>query len=128
MSIIVYFLSISIFNVTMSIQVGHRCTRMLFSDKWPLTYTLYLLQKLKTSNVGCHIGHVFAGSFAYADDIILLAPTASSMERQDMRVILLMLLRAGIYSSAKVMKNHRHVSNCRVILYPLSHVRNILVT
>jgi len=33
------------------------------------------------STVGCHIGHVFAGAFAYADDIILLAPTRYSMEK-----------------------------------------------
>ena len=50
----------------------------------PILFTIYmdvLLHRLKTSNVGCHVGHVFAGSFAYADDILLLAPTRSSMEK-----------------------------------------------
>ena len=49
----------------------------------PILFTIYmdvLLQRLKSSGVGCYIGHVFAGAFGYADDIILLAPTRSSMD------------------------------------------------
>ena len=48
----------------------------------PVLFTVYmdcLLQQLQKSKVGCHIGHAFTGAFAYADDIILLAPTKSSM-------------------------------------------------
>ena len=48
----------------------------------PVLFTIYmdvLLQRLKDSGVGCYIGHAFAGAFAYADDIILLAPSRSSM-------------------------------------------------
>jgi len=50
----------------------------------PLLFTVYmdcLLLRLKASHVGCHIGHVFSGAFAYADDIILLAPSTSSMDK-----------------------------------------------
>ena len=35
-----------------------------------------LLQKLAASGVGCHWGNLFAGSVWYADDIVLLAPSA----------------------------------------------------
>ena len=46
----------------------------------PILFTLYmdcLLERLKGANVGCHIGN----TFAYADDIILLATTRTSMKR-----------------------------------------------
>jgi hypothetical protein len=49
----------------------------------PILFTIYmdcLLQKLRMSGTGCYIGHVFAGAFAYADDLVLLAPTRGSME------------------------------------------------
>lgn len=49
----------------------------------PILFTVYmdkLLEQLKMSNVGCHIGHIFSGAFAYADDIILLSPTRSGMQ------------------------------------------------
>ncbi len=34
-----------------------------------------LLNELSKSNVGCHIGGVFAGVFGYADDLKLLTPS-----------------------------------------------------
>ena len=34
-----------------------------------------MLQRLYESGVGCYIGNVFVGALAYADDIVLLAPT-----------------------------------------------------
>ena len=30
---------------------------------------------------GCHIGHTFAGALAYADDIVLISPTANGMRK-----------------------------------------------
>ena len=42
---------------------------------------MFLLKHLKESGVGCYIGHVFVGALAYADDIILLTPTRTSMEK-----------------------------------------------
>jgi len=38
-----------------------------------------LLCALQNSGVGCYIGHMFLGALAYADDIVLLAPTPSAM-------------------------------------------------
>jgi hypothetical protein len=40
-----------------------------------------LLCRLKRSGVGCYIGHIFVGALAYADDIILLAPTRAALTK-----------------------------------------------
>ena len=48
----------------------------------PLLFAVYLddlLVELRESGVGCYWGSMFAGAFAYADDIVLLAPCASAM-------------------------------------------------
>ena len=36
---------------------------------------------MSDAKVGCCIGHVFVGALAYADDIVLLAPTARAMRK-----------------------------------------------
>ena len=44
----------------------------------PLLFTLYidmLFIRLQDLGLGCHIGPIFAGSFGYADDVALVAPT-----------------------------------------------------
>ena len=38
-----------------------------------------MLNKLKTSGLGCHLGHIFAGALTYADDIILLTHSKSAL-------------------------------------------------
>ena len=51
----------------------------------PLLFNIYidvLLLKLSQIGVGCHIGNNYMGSFAYADDIVLLSPSVSSLELQ----------------------------------------------
>lgn len=48
----------------------------------PILFCVYidgLLQRLHESGVGCYIGHVYTGALAYADDVVLLAPTPSAM-------------------------------------------------
>ena len=40
-----------------------------------------LLKLLSDAKVGCYLGHVFVGALAYADDIVLLAPTARVMRK-----------------------------------------------
>ena len=50
----------------------------------PTLFAVYLncLFHLFVNNkVGCHIGHVYTGAFGYADDIILLAPSKSALNR-----------------------------------------------
>ena len=36
---------------------------------------------LKRSGFGCHIGNVFLGSLAYADDLVLLSPTKKALHK-----------------------------------------------
>jgi len=48
----------------------------------PVIFAIYidgLLVKLSNANVGCFVGEFFVGALAYADDIVLLAPTPSAM-------------------------------------------------
>ena len=40
-----------------------------------------LIVKLRNSGVGCHLGGVFCGVVGYADDLLLLAPSRSGMEK-----------------------------------------------
>ena len=43
----------------------------------PVLFTVYideLLYKLQQAGLGCHIGHLFAGAFGYANDATLLSP------------------------------------------------------
>jgi len=50
----------------------------------PVLYCVYiddLLLALSKSGVGCYIGSNFVGALAYADDIVLIAPTATAMRK-----------------------------------------------
>jgi hypothetical protein len=47
----------------------------------PVLYTIdSLLWKLSKSCLGCHSGTQFCGTFGYADDLILLAPTVHGLQ------------------------------------------------
>jgi hypothetical protein len=51
----------------------------------PFLFNVYidvLLQRLKLQGFGCHIGNTFIGALSYADDIVLLAPTLTSLKKQ----------------------------------------------
>ena len=44
----------------------------------PMLFTLYLdglIQQLKHSGIGCHIGRTYCGVFGYADDRVIVSPT-----------------------------------------------------
>jgi hypothetical protein len=48
----------------------------------PVLFCVYfntLLCKLSSAGTGCHIGLCFVGALAYADDLVLLAPSANAM-------------------------------------------------
>ena len=48
----------------------------------PILFTVYideLLNQLKNSGFGCYIGNIFLGAFGYADDVMILAPSKTSM-------------------------------------------------
>ena len=49
----------------------------------PILFNLYideLLERLKKSGFGCHIGSIFMGAFCYADDCTLLGPSITSLK------------------------------------------------
>ena len=64
------------FSVSNGVKQGGILSPVLFS-----IYTDTLLTSLRDSGVGCYLGHLFAGALAYADDIVLLAPTKSAISR-----------------------------------------------
>ena len=48
----------------------------------PVLFCLYidgLLALLELAGFGCHVGNMFAGALAYADDLVLIAPTPFAM-------------------------------------------------
>ena len=45
----------------------------------PLLFTLFI--RLQDLGLGCHVGPIFAGSFGYADDVALVAPTLYAMDK-----------------------------------------------
>jgi hypothetical protein len=48
----------------------------------PILFCVYidtLLIRLQKNGAGCHIGNLFAAALAYADDVVLIAPTARAM-------------------------------------------------
>ena len=50
----------------------------------PVIFSVYfdgLLVRLEKARVGCHIGSYYVSALAYADDIVLLAPTPAAMRR-----------------------------------------------
>jgi hypothetical protein len=50
----------------------------------PVLFCLYmdgLLNRLSDAGVGCYMGDTYVGALAYADDIVLIAPTPSAMNR-----------------------------------------------
>jgi len=62
------------FNVLNGVKQGGVLSPILFC-----VYIDGLLHQLSSLYVGCYIGNVFTGVLGYADDIALLAPTATAM-------------------------------------------------
>jgi len=40
-----------------------------------------IVKKVQSVNTGCYVSHICASIFLYADDILLLAPSVSSLQR-----------------------------------------------
>jgi len=47
----------------------------------PILFIKYMDELLRTCGVGCYVGNVYCGSFGYAVDEILLAPTLYSVKK-----------------------------------------------
>ena len=63
--------------------VGFWKCRIIYDriNETPLYYLDIVLCKLKDKAVGCHIGHMYAGCLAYADDITLVALSVSGLQK-----------------------------------------------
>ena len=46
-----------------------------------IVYIDKLLNRLRQSKLGCYVGDIIMGAFAYADDVALLAPTIMSLNK-----------------------------------------------
>jgi hypothetical protein len=59
------------------------CALPIWEILSPVLFSIFndeLILMLKSTGVGCYVVNTFMGAFAYADDIILLAPTRQSAE------------------------------------------------
>lgn len=66
----------NVFTATNGVKQGGVLSPILFN-----VYLDQLLIDLQQSKVGCRIGHLYTGVFAYADDVILLAPTVFALTK-----------------------------------------------
>ena len=64
------------FHVPNGVRQGSVLSPVLFSVSIDS-----LLDSLEEISVGCYWGHQFAGALCYADDLVLLAPTASALRQ-----------------------------------------------
>jgi len=64
------------FLATNGVKQGGVLSHVLFC-----IYIDNLLLELLKSGFGCYIGNTFVGALAYADDIVLVASSASAMRR-----------------------------------------------
>ena len=62
------------FNINNGVKQGAVLSAPLFA-----LYIDDLLHKLNKSRQGCHVGHLSANAFGYADDIIILSPTCEAL-------------------------------------------------
>ena len=80
----------------------------------PILFCVYfdsLMIKLANAGYGCHIGRMFAGVLAYADDVVLLAPSASAMRN--------MLLLCDDFANEFSVKFNASKSKC-IVMQPRS--------
>jgi hypothetical protein len=64
------------FGVTNGVRQGGVLSPVLFC-----VYLDEMLKCLRNSGYGCYIGPHFAGALAYADDVVLLSPTAHGLQK-----------------------------------------------
>jgi hypothetical protein len=67
-----------------------------------------LLLALSKSGVGCYIGSNFVGALAYADDVVLIAPTATEMRK--------LLSICGEYATEYCISFNASKSKCLAVL------------
>jgi len=67
-------------------------------------YFYVLLNFLDSSRIGCHIGSFFIGALAYADDLVLLAPSANAIRS--------MLHTCNLYATQHNVQFNANKSKC----------------
>ena len=65
---------------TFSISNGTRQGSIASPDLWSV-YLDPLIESLRDLGVWCHVGELFMGVLAYADDLVLLAPNRAAVEQ-----------------------------------------------
>ena len=65
-----------VFNVSNGVKQGGVASAHLFS-----IYIDPLIDSIRSSKIGCHVGELVSNIFAYADDLIVLCPTISGLKR-----------------------------------------------
>ena len=63
------------FDIQNGVRQGVIVSPILFC-----TYLDTLLERLRSSGLGCHAGGLFIGSLGYADDVILLSPSREALQ------------------------------------------------
>ena len=63
-------------------------------------YNDKLVFNLEANGIGCFIGKMFVDALAYADDIVLIAPTSHAMRACCLLVIVLLII-SRLYSMLK---------------------------
>ena len=67
-----------------------------------------LLHTLSEAKVGCYIGDVFVGALAYADDLVLTAPSANALRK--------MLAICDAYASEYFMNFNAQKIKCIIVI------------
>ena len=67
-------------SATFSIVNGTRQGSIASPDLWSV-YMDPLIKQLRELGVGCHVGGIFMGVLAYADDLVLLAPNRAAAQQ-----------------------------------------------
>jgi len=87
----------------------------------PILFCVYfdsLLTKLTNAGYGCHIGHMFSGVLAYADDDVLLAPSGAMRN---------MLLLCDDFANEFSVKFNASKSKCIVVQPRSSHLSTVIL-
>ena len=63
------------FNIKNGVKQGAVLSAPMFA-----VYIDPLIDRLKKSKRGCHIGNICANAFAYADDFVLLSPSCAALK------------------------------------------------
>ena len=73
-----------------------------------------LIERLKLSKVGCHVGNIFVGALGYADDICLLAPSRTAINN-----MLQICEKYGLDFKVEFNSSKSHVTICTKNVTPL---------